>query len=33
MLDGLTDEPVNDAVVEGNIASISDLISELSDDI
>ena len=32
MLDGLTDEPVNDAAVEGNIASISDLISELSDD-
>lgn len=33
MLDGLTDEPVNDTVVEGNIASISDLISELSDDV
>lgn len=32
MLDGLTDEPVNDSVVENNIASISDLISELSDD-
>jgi hypothetical protein len=32
MLDGLSDEPVNDNVVEGNIASISDLISELSDD-
>lgn len=32
MLDGLTDEPVTDTVVESNIASISDLISELSDD-
>ena len=32
MLDGLTDEPATDTVVEGTIANISDLISELSDD-
>ena len=32
ILDGITDEPINDTIVEGNISSISDLIDGLSDD-
>ena len=28
----ITDEPINDTIVEGNISSISDLIDGLSDD-